>query len=210
MHEHITIRGDQTEAEMTVEVVPTSHRRLITVQEFDALPVDTSHRYEIENGLLLVNARPAPPHSRAIVRIIEQLNGQLPAGLEAFAELEAELTGRSPRRVPDVVVAPVEVDEQIRIRSEQIALAIEIASSGESAVRDYSTKAAEYAANGIANYWVIDILDMESVGLTVFTLDAAGGYHIAPRVTGVVKVEVPFPLALDLDALTARRKLTDQ
>jgi|GEM_PF-4692870 len=190
---------------MTVEMASILHRQSITVQEFDALPVDTSHRYEIENGFLLVNARPAPPHSRAITRLIGQLNNQLPDGLEAFAELEAELAGRSPRRVPDVVVAPDEVDEQPRVRSEQIALAIEVASSGESAVRDYSIKAGEYADNKIAHYWVIDILDAESAGLTVYTLDSTGEYHITPRVTGVVQIETPFPLTIDLDALTGRR-----
>ncbi|MFI9510451.1 Uma2 family endonuclease [Nocardia sp. NPDC052566] len=193
---------------MAVETVPISDGQPISVAEFDALPIDTSHRYEIENGLLLVNARPAPPQSRAIKRLLAQLDSQLPEGLEAFAELETELPkGRSPRRVPDVVVAPVEVDEQVRIRSEQIAIAIEIASSGESAVRDYSIKAGEYAANGIAHYWVIDIpnVDDEPAGLTVYTLDSAGTYHITPRTTGVVSIDTPFPLTLDLDSLTGRR-----
>jgi Uma2 family endonuclease len=110
--------------------------------------------------------------------------------------------GRSPRRVPDVVVVPTDIDEQIRIHPEQIALAIEIASSDESAVRDYSIKAGEYAANGIDHYWVIDIVDLESVGLTVYTLDAdTGEYRITPRSTGIVRQEAPFPLVIDLDAL---------
>jgi hypothetical protein len=194
---------------MTVEMAPVPYREPISVEEFDALPVDTSHIYEIENGLLLVNARPAPPHSRVIKRLAMQLDGQLPSGWESFPEIEAELTGRSPRRVPDMVVAPVEVDEQPRVRSEQIALAIEIASSGESAVRDYAIKAGEYAANKIAHYWVIDILDGESVGLTIYTLDTTGEYHITPRATGVVRVDAPFPLTIDLDALAGRRVVGD-
>ncbi|WP_067696391.1 Uma2 family endonuclease [Nocardia jejuensis] len=190
---------------MTAEAVPTPHGRPISVAEFDALPVDTSHRYEIENGLLLVNARPAPPHSRAIIRLIGQLNEQLPPEWEAFAELEVELVGRSPRRVPDVVVVPVDVDEQVRVRSEQIVLAVEVASTENSAVRDYSIKAGEYAANGIAHYWVIDILEGEPVGLTVYTLDETGQYRISQRVTGVAKVDMPFALTIDLDSLTSRR-----
>jgi Uma2 family endonuclease len=193
---------------MTVETGPIPHARSITVEEFDALPVDTSHRYEIENGLLLVNARPAPPHSRAIFRLMLQLHAQVPEGMEPFSELEAELVGRSPRRVPDIVVAPVEVDEQARIRADQIALAIEIATSGESAVRDFSVKAGEYAANSIAHYWVIDILEPEPAGLTIYTLDTEGNYRIIPRATGIVMVDAPFPLTIDLDALTTRRKAT--
>ncbi len=190
---------------MTVEAVPVPQRRRITVAEFDSLPVDTSRRYEIENGFLLVNARPAPPHSRVIKRLLVQLDEQLPTGLESFSELEAELTGRSPRRVPDIVVAPTDVDEQPRVRSDQIVLAIEVASSGESAVRDYAIKAGEYAANGIAHYWVIDILDPKSVGLTTYALDASGAYRITPRATGVVQLAAPFPLTINLDALTTRR-----
>jgi Uma2 family endonuclease len=175
------------------------------MDEFDALPIDTADRLEIENGLLLVEPPPAPRHSRAVGRLAIQLDTQLPLGLESFLTIEAELAGPSPRRVPDIVVALGEIDEQSRVRSEQIALAIEVAPSGESAVRDYSIKAGEYADNKIAHYWVIDILDAESAGLTVYTLDSTGEYHITPRVTGVVQIETPFPLTIDLDALTGRR-----
>lgn len=189
---------------MMVETASTAGGRPITAAEFDALPIDTTHRYEIEDGFLLVNARPAAPHSRAIKRLLGQLDSQLPAGLEAFAELEAELIGRSPRRVPDVVVAGVEVGEQQRVRADQIVVAIEIATSGESAVRDYAIKAGEYAANAIGHYWVIDILDPASVGLTVYTLDE-GEYRITPRATGSVALATPFPLTVDLDALVGSR-----
>ena len=188
---------------MTAETASIRHEQ-ISVEEFDALPTDTDLRYEIENGYLLEHAGLAPPRSRAITRLARQLDDQLPPDLEALPGLEAELVGDSPRRVLDIVVAPVEVDEQTRIRADQIALAIEIATSGESAVRDYSVKAGEYAANSIAHYWVIDILDADSAGLTIYTLDTEGNYRITPRATGVVKVDAPFPLTIDLDALTTR------
>ncbi|WP_158607841.1 Uma2 family endonuclease [Nocardia panacis] len=194
---------------MTAEWVPTSHGEPISVREFDALPVDTSHRYEIENGLLLVNARPAPKHSRALSRTVEQLNAQLPEGWEAFAEVEAEFSGRSPRRVPDIVVIPVEAAEQTRIRSDQIALAIEVATSGQSAVRDYIVKSREYAANNIACYWVIDLLDVDGdeVGLTIYTLEEPGKYTYGPRLSGTVVVSEPFPLKLDLNAIVGQRSV---
>ncbi|WP_433682648.1 Uma2 family endonuclease [Nocardia sp. CA-119907] len=90
---------------MKVEIVPIPHGQPISVQEFDALPIGTSHRYEIENGHLLVSACPAPSHRRAITRLVFQLERQLPTGWEAFAEIEAELpVGRCQRRAPDVVV----------------------------------------------------------------------------------------------------------
>lgn len=181
------------------------HQHPISPEEFDALP-ETDHRCEIENGLLLVHAGLTAVRSRAIFRLSVQLDSRLPPEWEAFPGLEAELAGRSPRRVPDVVVAPVEVDEQARIRADQIVLAIEIATSGESAVRDFAVKAREYAANGIAHYWVIDILDDDSAGLTIFTLDTEGNYRIGPRTTGAITVTEPFPLTIDIEALTGPRK----
>ncbi|MFD3595068.1 Uma2 family endonuclease [Nocardia sp. NPDC058640] len=190
---------------VAVETIPSRLGQPISIVEFDALPCDNSHRYEIENGLLLVSQRPTSRVSRAINRLLIQLDSQLPEEWEAFAGIEAELTGKSPRRVPDVVVAPVDIDDQPRIRSDQIALAVEIATSGESAVRDYSIKAGEYAANRIAHYWVIDLIDTESVGLTIYTLDDTGEYRITPRATGTVHVPEPFPLTIDLNALTGRR-----
>ncbi|WP_328602780.1 Uma2 family endonuclease [Nocardia terrae] len=64
--------------------------------------------------------------------------------------------GKSQRRVSDLVVAREEVFDQTRVRSDRMALAVEISSSSESALRDHSIKAGEHAANGIAHYWVID------------------------------------------------------
>ncbi|MGW4246840.1 Uma2 family endonuclease [Nocardia sp. NPDC004722] len=194
---------------MTVEMAPNPHMRPITVEEFDALPVDNSFVYEIENGFLLVNARPAPSHSRVLKNLTIQLEDQIPEGWESYPEIDAELpVGKSQRRVPDLVVARDEVFEQTRVRSDQIALAVEISSSSESALRDYSIKAGEYAANGIAHYWVIDLLDVEhaSVGITIFTLSSSGRYEMQPRMTGIVKVDEPFQLTIDLDALAAPRK----
>ncbi|MBU3064107.1 Uma2 family endonuclease [Nocardia sp. NEAU-G5] len=186
-------------------MAPTPYGRPITAEEFDTLRTDEPHRNEIENGLLLANGCLTPLRSRAISRLMVQLDSQAPPGLESFSGLEAELLGPSPRRVLDIVVAPVGVDEQARIRADQIVLAVEIATSGESAVRNFSVKAGEFAANGITHHWVIDILEPEPAGLTIYTLDTEGNYHIIPRAAGVVSVDAPFPLTIDLGALTARR-----
>ncbi|RMI29145.1 Uma2 family endonuclease [Nocardia stercoris] len=148
--------------------------------------------------------RPAPLHTRVIARLAAELDRVLPPGLEAFPELETELPGRSPE-VPDLVVTAAQVDEQARVRADQVVLAVEVVSTGADAVRDYAVKAGEYAANGIAHYWVLDIIDPASPGLTVYTLDALGEYRIAPRATGVVQLAGTVPMVLDLPALTARR-----
>ncbi|MFC0437959.1 Uma2 family endonuclease [Kutzneria buriramensis] len=178
----------------------------ISVVEFDELPADSSHRLEIEDGRLLVMNRPAGPHIKAAQRLVSHLNDQLPDELEAMLEFQAELVGASPRRIPDVVVCGADACDQVRVRAEQILLAIEIVSPGESAARDYIKKPAEYAANGIPNTWVIDIQE-NPLSLTVYTLDDTGQYHFTSPMTGRYTGAIGgHEVTIDLDALTGPRR----
>lgn len=174
--------------------------RPITAAEFDRLPVDTEHRYEIEDGRLLVDARPAAPHAKAASRLVRQLGAQLPAEFEVVVEPEAELPGPSPRRVPDLAVVPTDW-EGARVRAEQIGLAIEIVSPGESWFRDYLKKPAEYAQAGIRFLWVVDVIQQPPT-LTAYTLaDGESEYHLGAPLTGVCTPPAPWPLRVDLAAL---------
>ncbi|MEV6608120.1 Uma2 family endonuclease [Kutzneria sp. NPDC051319] len=178
----------------------------ISIQEFDELPADSSHRFEIEDGRLLVMIRPAGPHIKAARRLANCLDEQLPDDLESMVEFEAELSGPSPRRIPDVVVCFSEVGDQVRIRGEEILLAVEIVSPGESAARDYIRKPAEYAANGIPITWVIDIQERPH-SLTVYTLDDSGQYHFSSLITGSYTGMVGgHEVTIDLDSLTGPRR----
>lgn len=129
----------------------------IRVEDFDALPPGGVDRLEIEDGRLLVMNRRAGRHLIATQRLAHHLNEQLPAVLEAMPGFETELAGASPRCVPALVVCVDEATDQLRVRADQILLAVEVVSPGESAARDYIKKPAEHAANGIPTTWVIDI-----------------------------------------------------
>ena len=99
-----------------------------------------------------------------------------------------------------------EVGDQVRIRGEEILLAVEIVSPGESAARDYIRKPAEYAANGIPITWVIDIQERPH-SLTVYTLDDSGQYHFSSLITGSYTGMVGgHEVTIDLDALTGPRR----
>lgn len=179
----------------------------INVASFDALPADETVRREIENGRFVEMIRPAGAHARAAARLIQQLDPQLSKGLEAFAEpLVALAVGQSPRRVPDVVVAPSDWDDTT-LEPSEIALAVEIVSPGESAGRDYITKPHEYAANGIPVMWVIDV-QPEHPTLTEFVLGGNGSYivpedlHVESFTGQVAGVEV----TIDLDALIGPKR----
>ena len=58
----------------------------LSLAEWDVLPEDTSHRYELVEGILLVAPRPAPLHQRAMVRLTADLDRQLPDQLTALAD----------------------------------------------------------------------------------------------------------------------------
>lgn len=81
-------------------------RHLLTLEEFNSLPEDNSARFELQEGVLVVTPRPATPHLRAAARIWQQLDEQLPDGLEALIESEVCLDPVFPStvRVPDVLI----------------------------------------------------------------------------------------------------------
>jgi Uma2 family endonuclease len=189
-----------------VTTAPPRHGSPLTRDEFDALPTDLPCRLEIEDGRLLVMDPAAGPHIRAAQRLAGQLNDVLPKELEAMLRFLAELSGPSPRRVPDVVVCVEDASDQLRVRADQILLAVEVVSPGGSAARGYIKKPAEYAANGIPTTWVIDIQESPT-SLTVYTLDETGQYHFTSPITGSYTGTVGgHEVTVDLDALTGPRR----
>ncbi|WP_412740864.1 Uma2 family endonuclease [Krasilnikovia sp. MM14-A1259] len=106
---------------------------------------------------------------------------------------------------PDVVVirpdhaniSPVPVDDAV--------LAVEVISPG-SHFRDMYAKAKVYAAARVAHYWVIDPLFDDGIVLTAFQPGDTGEYEIVASTNKVFTTEVPFPVTVDLPALTERRR----
>jgi hypothetical protein len=107
-----------------------SQDRLLTLDEFAALPEDNSRRYELEHGILVLSPRPAKAHQRVIKRLALILDEQLPPQWEAFTELEVVVVGQNPGtvRVPDVVVAPP--DDDGTQDAADIVIAVEVVSPG--------------------------------------------------------------------------------
>lgn len=179
---------------------------LVTLDEWKALPEDTRFRVEVVEGVLIVAPRPLSFHQRATNRLCYWLDEQLPTRFSALAEVEAVVTV-SPLltvRVPDVVVVPAELADTnpARCKASDVVLAVEVLSDG-SARTDKVTKFAEYAEEGIANYWIVD-LDTP-VSLLRYQL-IEGEYELFGEHTGTVNVELDGnPITIDLDALITRR-----
>ncbi|MGW4828201.1 Uma2 family endonuclease [Amycolatopsis sp. SB7-3] len=186
-----------------MSVVHWPHR-LLTLDDWAALPEDPEHRAEVVEGVLVVTPRPMSFHQLAVTRLGYLLNEQLPEALMALSEAEF-IVSELPLtiRVPDVLVAATELVEgnPARYAAQDVRLVIEVLSEGT--VRtDRVTKFSEYAEVGIEHYWIVDLEDPAS--MTTYRL-IDGEYENFGEHTGKVSLDFDgTPLTLDLDALTTR------
>lgn len=175
---------------------------LLSMADWDALPEDNTHRYEVAEGVLQVSPRPVSNHQWAVSELILQLQPQLPANLRALPDVEVALFEAFPItvRVPDLVVVPKEVarTNPSRYTADDVVLVIEVLSPG-SVRHDNVTKLNEYAEAGIEHYWIVDTDDPATIA--VYQL-ASGRYKRSDKARGGLRVELPAPLTIDISALT--------
>lgn len=192
---------------MTALPMPPAPTWPMTAAEFTATPENSENRYELQEGALVVNARPVPDHQDHLGWLYAQLLRQTPPHLKTLLEVDLDLhlvppTHPGTVRVPDLVVITREAFLRIRrdgglLRADDTVLAIEIHSTSTRRT-DTVIKHAEYADAGIGHYWMIDLLDGPS--LTACHLAGALGYADGHPVRGRFTTDLPFPVHLDLDA----------
>ncbi|MGQ0837666.1 Uma2 family endonuclease [Actinokineospora sp.] len=175
-------------------------RRLYTVAEFAALPVDRSRRYELQEGVVIASPTPVPRHMLLVGDLHMQIRPQLPAGLLVLPDIDVDLQSTPPVvRAPDVTIAlACALDGPGLTVAAEILIAVEILSPG-SRRTDTVIKPVEYAEAGIPQYWLVD--PEPPVTINVFML-VDGHYEESQRAEHVLVVEEPCPLRIDLDALT--------
>jgi Uma2 family endonuclease len=180
----------------------------LTVAEFTALPEDTDRGIELQEGALVVSAKPIAPHQRAAGRLFSQLDAQAPAEYAVVLDVSVDLQlveAAQPGtvRAPDLVVTTAAAYDRICeeggiFRAEDVLLAVEIKSPSTRRM-DSIVKHAEYADAGIGHYWIVDLDDGPS--LTAAHLGGEFGYVDAEPVKGVFETDIPFPARVDLAAL---------
>lgn len=180
-----------------------------TVSDIRALPEDELHRYEIDDGVLIVSPRPSSPHQAASYRLTRLLDDAIvAAGLELAVVQEVDtVTGQRVDwlKVPDVVVVtgdafdcgPQEYD------AADVLLAVEISGSRQSRNRDLGEKLDAYAEVGIENYWVVELQPCPR--LTAFWLGEGGVYKQIAISHDRIHLSRPFPIDIDPSALLGRR-----
>lgn len=176
-----------------------------TADDLDTLPNLPPHTELIDGSLVFVSPQTLF-HSRAISFFEWQLQSVVPPGLEVIREFTIDID-RHNRPEPDVIVvdeAAVQDDDQTRCPAQSVQLAIEVVSP-ESIGRDRGVKPVKYAAVKIPHFWRVENKDGRAV-VYVYELDPASGSYVAVGIFhDRLKVSVPFPVDLDLSAMTAKR-----
>ncbi|WP_019876728.1 Uma2 family endonuclease [Sporichthya polymorpha] len=173
--------------------------RPLTVADLESMP-DDGRRYELIDGMLLVNPSPTHAHQRMLFRLGMALHAACPPELEVvIAPFDVQSATDSVVQ-PDVLVAR---RSDIGERNLTVAplMAAEVLSRSTS-LYDRNLKKAHYARIGVSSYWLLD----PSVpgAIEVFTLDA-GSYRLVAAAVGEeqIDVEAPYPVTLSPAALLA-------
>ena len=143
----------------------TAAKKLMTFEEYLTYDDGTDTRYELVDGEL-VEMPPESQENNDITKyLLFELAKHIPLALIAF-NTEIEVMGRrSQCRLPDLLVHTEESKVALRGATRATitrempppALVIEVVSPGAAnRARDYRYKRTEYAARGIAEYWIVD------------------------------------------------------
>ncbi|MGD1905082.1 MAG: Uma2 family endonuclease [Leptolyngbyaceae cyanobacterium] len=140
-------------------------KTLLTFEDYLAYDDGTDTRYELVDGEL-VAMPPESPENLDLARFLMlQLLKHLPLQ-RIVHNTEVEVTGSRARcRIPDLLVhseaslAALTGARRATLTRDMPppALVVEVVSPGEAnRIRDYRYKHTEYAARGIAEYWIVD------------------------------------------------------
>ncbi len=177
-------------------------KALYTVDDLSRMP-DDGNRYEIIDGELFVTPSPRLGHQGAVVELVMLLGHYVEAlGLRLFVAPADVRVSRKTQVAPDlfVVDSSVSIDHRaLFVRMRGLLLAIEILSPSTASV-DRGKKRALYLANGVPEYWIVDV---EKRTVSVWT----AGQDVAQTVTASLRwqpVAGHDALTIDLAAMFAR------
>lgn len=175
-----------------------------TVDDLANFPEDL--RYELIDGRLILPS-PTQFHQDVCNQIANMIQPSCPSGYRAVIDVSLSVDQDSEPR-PDVVVARISRGKRSPAPIAGALLLVEVISP-TSRFRDMYLKAKLFASAGVENYWVVDPTFKQGVVLTEYRIGESGQYDMAASTNGVFKTESPFPITVDVPALTALRELYD-
>lgn len=128
--------------------------QILTAEEFDALPENRWR--ELVDGVIRMMASPSGRHQFIAGKLFNALDTLGRPRFRAIEGVEIRL-GKVLRRIPDVLVVPIESYDGDRCRylPSEVLLAVEVVSPG-SETEDRREKPYEYARAGIPHFWRIE------------------------------------------------------
>ncbi|POM25596.1 hypothetical protein BTM25_42440 [Actinomadura rubteroloni] len=172
-----------------------------TADDLDALPPEAP-RMELIDGALIVVSPQSAFHSQVMRRLADAIELCAPDEVEVDMRITVRL-GMHQRPEPDIVaVRPSAVDDpQARTfyLPEEVLLVVEIVSP-ESKDRDRETKPMKYARAGIPHFWRVE-KEPTGPAVHVFELETTGAYVGTGIHRDRLKVDVPFPMDIDVRTL---------
>ena len=169
-----------------------------TTAMVDALP-DSSERYELVDGTLLVTPSPSERHQALIVELLRRIDPYVRGHrvghtLCSPSDVQRADPGRN-RLQPDVFVVRASTMPK-PFRTNGLLLAIEVVSPG-SAIIDYQRKREIYIGDGVPEYWV---LNAEARNLSRWSTLEQPGEVLSDRMQWN-PAGAPVPLVIDLNEL---------
>ncbi|MBW4441372.1 MAG: Uma2 family endonuclease [Plectolyngbya sp. WJT66-NPBG17] len=168
--------------------------KLMTLAEYLEYDAGTEKRYELVDGVLIEMPPESTRNTRIALFLLSEFLKLLPFQKISHKDYELVVSGARTRvRFPDLMVFTDELVEAlsgatrgtILLDMPPPAIAIEVVSPGKpNRDRDYRYKRSEYAARGIAEYWVID---PDEAQITLLTL--VDGFYEAVVLRGSDRIQ---------------------
>ena len=170
-------------------------------------------RVELIDGEILQMSPQDSPHSTGIQRASRTLDRSLPSGYHLRLQLPLSI-GASSDPEPDVAVVAGEIEDYEDAHPTSAALVVEVS---ESTLRfDRGRKASLYASAGVADYWIIDLVNHRVEVRRDPVADAAApfGFRYATVVLvergGIVAALIAPDKPIEVDTLLPRRRRGSQ
>jgi Uma2 family endonuclease len=139
--------------------MPATPRDVTTLEEFFALPEDSSRRHELLDGTYVVTPLPTYRHQRAVTVLYERLKPALAdrSDVVLFPVPGDIVLGPNSVVEPDLFLIPKPASSEIHWRDVSLPLlAVEVLSRS-TAARDRGIKRYLYQNAGVPQYWIVDL-----------------------------------------------------
>jgi Uma2 family endonuclease len=175
----------------------------MTLEEFLAYDDGTDYLYELEQGELIQMPFESEINRRIAMFLAIYFSQQGIPSYRLTMKTEIAVSGaRVSVRVPDLVVLSEELATELEGANRSIvlmdmappSLVVEVVSPNQQK-RDYRYKRSEYAARGIAEYWIVDPIDSK-----VTVLEWVEGWYEERVYVGENAIVSPILGGLDLTA----------